>query len=216
MVVTIDRDQQIFLNDQPINIHDLPEKLHQAGVDPAHQSIYLRGDETVPFGAFASVMDAVKQAGITNVSIVTQPLETKGTAEQRQVAGWVRGIPVSERDRWHPWVDGNRGLDYMSSVLEGSEHLERELTPEPIAGPAAGSLVLHVVLAACLVYYGWVLGLFHHNLWGNPGAGGAMQVSLVSSALPLPAERGEQECAGHGDAEPGAGCAQPKGTAARG
>ncbi len=81
MVVTIDRAQQIFLNDQPINIHDLANKLHQAGVDPAHQSIYLRADQTVPFGAFASVMDAVKQAGITNVSIVTQPLETKGTAE---------------------------------------------------------------------------------------------------------------------------------------
>jgi biopolymer transport protein ExbD/biopolymer transport protein TolR len=29
----------------------------------------------VPFGAFASVMDAVKRAGITNISIVTQPLE---------------------------------------------------------------------------------------------------------------------------------------------
>jgi biopolymer transport protein ExbD/biopolymer transport protein TolR len=28
----------------------------------------------VPFGAFATVMDAVKQAGITNVSIVTEPL----------------------------------------------------------------------------------------------------------------------------------------------
>jgi biopolymer transport protein ExbD/biopolymer transport protein TolR len=78
LVVTIDHAQQIFLNDQPINIHDLPGKLHQTGVDPAHQSIYLRADETVPFGAFASVMDAVKQAGITNVSIVTQPLETKG------------------------------------------------------------------------------------------------------------------------------------------
>ena len=77
MVVTIDRAQQIFLNDQPINIHDLAEKLHQAAVDSAHQSIYLRADETVPFGAFASVMDAVKQAGITNVSIVTQPLETE-------------------------------------------------------------------------------------------------------------------------------------------
>jgi biopolymer transport protein ExbD/biopolymer transport protein TolR len=34
----------------------------------------------VPFGAFASVMDAVKQSGITNVSIVTQPVETKSTA----------------------------------------------------------------------------------------------------------------------------------------
>jgi biopolymer transport protein TolR len=79
-VVTIDKSQQIFLNDQPVNIHDLAQKLHRAGVDPSHQAIYLRSDETVPFGAFASVMDAVKQAGITNVSIVTQPLETKAPA----------------------------------------------------------------------------------------------------------------------------------------
>ena len=82
MVVTIDHDQQIFLGDQPINIHELPQKLKQAGTDPAHQGIYLRADQTVPFGAFASVMDAVKLAGITNVSIVTQPLDTK-----RAVAG---------------------------------------------------------------------------------------------------------------------------------
>jgi len=80
MVVTIDRDQQIFLNDQPINIHELPTKLRAGGGDPAHKSIFLRSDERVPFGAFAGVMDAVKQAGITNVSIVTQPLDTKGIA----------------------------------------------------------------------------------------------------------------------------------------
>jgi|SRR5580692_844734 biopolymer transport protein TolR len=80
MVVTIDRDQQIFLNDQPVNIHDLASRLHQGGGDPTHQAIYLRSDERVPFGAFATVMDAVKQAGITNVSIVTQPVETKGIA----------------------------------------------------------------------------------------------------------------------------------------
>jgi biopolymer transport protein ExbD/biopolymer transport protein TolR len=79
MVVTIDREDNIYLNDQPVNIHDLPVKLHQAGVDPAHQSIYLRSDEHVSFGNFASVMDAVKQSGITNVSIVTQPLDTKGS-----------------------------------------------------------------------------------------------------------------------------------------
>lgn len=77
MVVTIDRNQNIYLNDQPINIHDLPLALRKEGVDPTHQSIYLRSDERVPFGAFATVMDAVKQSGITNVSIVTQPVETK-------------------------------------------------------------------------------------------------------------------------------------------
>lgn len=80
MVLTIDRDQQIFLGDKPVNIHELPERLHQAGTDPSKQVIYLRADERVPFGAFATVMDAVKRAGITKISVVTQPLDTKGIA----------------------------------------------------------------------------------------------------------------------------------------
>lgn len=76
LVVTIDRDQNVFLGDQPVNIHELGSKLHSN--DPSKQIIYLRSDERVPFGAFAQVMDAVKSSGITNVSIVTQPLDTKG------------------------------------------------------------------------------------------------------------------------------------------
>jgi biopolymer transport protein TolR len=80
LVLTIDRDSQIFLGDKPVNLHDLPQKLRQPGVNPDKQVIYLRADERVPFGAFATLMDAVKQAGITNISIVTQPLNTKGRA----------------------------------------------------------------------------------------------------------------------------------------
>ena len=76
LVVTIDRQQQVFLGDKPINVHELGQKLRQSSRDTAKQVIYLRADERVPFGAFASVMDAVKLAGITNVSIVTQPLDT--------------------------------------------------------------------------------------------------------------------------------------------
>jgi biopolymer transport protein ExbD/biopolymer transport protein TolR len=74
--VTIDREQQVYLDDKPVNLNDLPSLLRQRGLDAAHQIIYLRADERVPFGAFASVMDAVKQAGITNVSIVTQPINS--------------------------------------------------------------------------------------------------------------------------------------------
>ena len=77
LVLTINKDQQVYLGDQVVNIHDIADKLHQQGTDPTHQVIYLRADETVPFGVFATLMDAVKQAGITNVSIVTQPLEAK-------------------------------------------------------------------------------------------------------------------------------------------
>jgi biopolymer transport protein TolR len=78
-VLTIDKDQQIFLGDTLINVHDLAAKLHSD--DPSRQIIYLRADERVPFGAFASVMDAVKQAGITNISIITQPVDTKSAAK---------------------------------------------------------------------------------------------------------------------------------------
>ncbi|HTW49195.1 MAG TPA: biopolymer transporter ExbD [Acidobacteriaceae bacterium] len=75
-VVTINKDQEVFLNDKPVNLNDLPNILRSQNTDTTNEVIYLRADEKVPFGAFASVMDAVKQAGITNVSIVTQPAES--------------------------------------------------------------------------------------------------------------------------------------------
>ncbi len=74
LVVTIDKDQNVFLQDKPVNIHDLSSILAS---NPRNEKkvIYVRADQSVPFGAFASVMDAVKQAGIMNISIVTQPLQ---------------------------------------------------------------------------------------------------------------------------------------------
>jgi len=77
LVISIDKSQRVFLGNDPVNINQIADRLHQKIRDPESQPIYVRADENVPFGAFATVMDAVKQAGITNVSIVTQPLETK-------------------------------------------------------------------------------------------------------------------------------------------
>jgi len=79
-VVTIDKNQNVFLQtggqDRRTNLADLTASLRgDSKVDPSRRVIYLRADEKVPFSAFASVMDAVKQAGITNISIVTQPIE---------------------------------------------------------------------------------------------------------------------------------------------
>jgi len=79
----------------------------------------------------------------------------------------------------------------MSTLFAGGEQLERQLAPaaEPIAASAAGSLVLHGALFGGLLLYGILNGFFHHNLWGSPGAGGAIQVSLVSNAIPLPSDQ---------------------------
>jgi biopolymer transport protein ExbD/biopolymer transport protein TolR len=77
LVITIDRQQRVFLGNDPVNIHEIGAKLRKKIRDPQNQSIFVRADQDVPFGAFATVMDAVKQAGIGNVSIVTQPLDEK-------------------------------------------------------------------------------------------------------------------------------------------
>ena len=87
-VVTIDRKQNVYLQagsgqDTLINLDDLTMQLRaQAHGDPAKKMIYVRADERVPFGAFASVMDAVKRAGITNISVVTQPIESASANPQ--------------------------------------------------------------------------------------------------------------------------------------
>jgi len=87
-VVTIDKNQNVFLQagsqnngaDTPINLTNLTAQLRNSSKgDPAQRTIYVRADERVPFGAFASVMDAVKRSGITNISIVTQPLESNSS-----------------------------------------------------------------------------------------------------------------------------------------
>jgi len=81
----------------------------------------------------------------------------------------------------------------METVLEGGERLERELAPEPLAVPAAGSLLLHAALAGSIVAYGLIGGLFHHNQWGSAAGGGAIQVTLVTHALPLPSDHPPNE-----------------------
>jgi biopolymer transport protein ExbD/biopolymer transport protein TolR len=80
VVVTIDKRQTIYVGNDPVNIHRLGETvlnlLRGAGTSP----VFIRSDQSVPFGAFAQVIDALKQAGLTNINIVTEPLSTKGTS----------------------------------------------------------------------------------------------------------------------------------------
>lgn len=72
-------------------------------------------------------------------------------------------------------------------MLERGQQLEQELTPEPIFKSVAGAVLLHCALAAGVLSYGLVHS-FHTNDWGGSG-GSAIQVNLVTSALPLPSDQ---------------------------
>jgi biopolymer transport protein ExbD/biopolymer transport protein TolR len=73
LVITIDKAQLIYLGSDAVNIHDLGGKV-QSKLGKKQDAVFLRCDETVPFGIFASVIDTLRQSGINNISIVTEPI----------------------------------------------------------------------------------------------------------------------------------------------
>jgi biopolymer transport protein TolR len=77
LVVTIDRGQLIYLGNDPVNIHDLGNKVRAQMRNPQTDAVFLRCDETVPFGTFATVVDMLRTSGIDNVSVVTEPLSAR-------------------------------------------------------------------------------------------------------------------------------------------
>ena len=73
IVVSINRKQQLFVGSDPININELELRLQARIKDSKSPMLYLRADEEVPFGTIARVMDRARQAGVTNINVVTQP-----------------------------------------------------------------------------------------------------------------------------------------------
>ena len=73
LVVTVDKAQRVYLGNEPVNIHQLGARIH-AQLKNSRDGVFLRCDETVPFGSFATVVDALRQSGINNISIVTEPI----------------------------------------------------------------------------------------------------------------------------------------------
>jgi biopolymer transport protein TolR len=75
VIVSIDSKQRLYIGSEPINVHQLGPRLKRMLRDPSRQVVFLRADKEVPFGLVATVMDEMYQAGITNISVVTKPLE---------------------------------------------------------------------------------------------------------------------------------------------
>lgn len=80
LVVTLDKAQRIYLGNDAVNIHQLPARI-KAQLKGPNDSVFLRCDETVPFGAFATVMDELRQSGISNISIVTEPVTSRARTQ---------------------------------------------------------------------------------------------------------------------------------------
>jgi biopolymer transport protein TolR len=78
VVITIDKKQTLYVGNDPININLLGSTVAQRLQGAGDAPVFIRADQAVPFGTFARVVDVLKQANVTNISVVTEPLSTKG------------------------------------------------------------------------------------------------------------------------------------------
>jgi biopolymer transport protein TolR len=78
LIITIDRSQQIYINDYKVALEALRDKLQKIYEGRPDEKVYLRADKSVPYGVVVRVMSEVKNAGVEKLGMVTEPLqETK-------------------------------------------------------------------------------------------------------------------------------------------
>ena len=72
LVVSLTREGELYLNEQKLTRAQLVTQLGDAAGRDADESVYVRADESLPYGEVVSVMAAIREAGIRNVGMVTQ------------------------------------------------------------------------------------------------------------------------------------------------
>ena len=75
LVLTINKERQVYINRLPIELKDLKKKLIRLMEARAKKELLFRADEQVPYGMVMEVMAEVRAAGINQLGMITQPLE---------------------------------------------------------------------------------------------------------------------------------------------
>ncbi|MDR1034422.1 MAG: biopolymer transporter ExbD [Holosporales bacterium] len=73
IVVSINRDSEIFIEEAKISIEDLIQKLPMILADGKSDTIYIRGDKNLQYGAIMEIMGIISTAGACKVSLISDP-----------------------------------------------------------------------------------------------------------------------------------------------
>jgi len=84
VVLTLNRENTLYLDDRPLNVNLLEETLRRI-LEAGPRQVFLRADKEVKYGIVAAVMDAAQRAGVDQVLLVTEPLaQGEGGARPRR------------------------------------------------------------------------------------------------------------------------------------
>ncbi len=71
MSLVIKRDRTIYMNDTPVTIPQMRQKLE--AISKLNPNIFLKADKDVPYGLVVEVMGEIKEAGIEKLGMITEP-----------------------------------------------------------------------------------------------------------------------------------------------
>jgi biopolymer transport protein TolR len=73
LIVTISKNGKVYLNDNPMSLPELGDKLRAIRKLQADKQVYLRADQDVRYGLVIKTIAEIKQAGIERLGMVTRP-----------------------------------------------------------------------------------------------------------------------------------------------
>src|SRR2546428_6390955 len=73
MVLTVTKEQGLFLNDKRLTASALEQALRDAFKNRTDKTLYLKADAGLSYGAVVETMDRVRRAGIERLGMVTEP-----------------------------------------------------------------------------------------------------------------------------------------------
>ena len=73
LVISIDREGQVFINDQSVAVVNLTEKLAAILSNVEDPRVFLKADREVPYGVVVNVMSLVRLAGVSTMGMITLP-----------------------------------------------------------------------------------------------------------------------------------------------
>jgi biopolymer transport protein TolR len=86
LVVTVTQDRKIYINDNLVEPGELESKLAAITENRLdRKGVFLRADEQIPYGYVMEVMGLIRQAGIDQIGMVTEP--AKNPADNHRQKG---------------------------------------------------------------------------------------------------------------------------------
>ena len=77
VVLTVTKEQTIYLNDKPVALGALEQALRDMFKNRQDKTLYLRADQALQYGLVVETMDRVRRAGIEKLGMVTEPTRAR-------------------------------------------------------------------------------------------------------------------------------------------